>query len=376
MIKQFIHKLKIATIFLMLPILLSAPLPVSGEVASIEDTKDRIENISEEEHRVLEKLFLITKEIEALEAEEGRLADEMVSMEEQISQLTDSIAKLQSEYDIKLEILQQVLVYYQRGGPATYLEILFSAESFSEFLKSLNVIKDITHNVSGLLTEIDEGRKQLTIEKEQLAGKVVLLENKKQDLEHKRQEREKAQEEQEAYLSSLLEDRIYYEEQLQNLQLLWDNCKKLFTNIVAETTRMIREGYITAQELNLEFGLFTMPGAIEEDTFNRILNDHSEMTETFFRFEDGEVILEVPELHLVLKGNFIITGDRAIQYEIVAGTFYELPLDDLSLQVLFEQGPFIIDFADFTDGMAMVDFTLEEVKSQEGQLSFIIKLKW
>ncbi len=374
--KQFIRKLKIATTFLMLPILLTAPLPVSGEVASIEDTKDRIENISEEEHRVLEKLFLITKEIEALEAEEGKLADEMFSMEEQITDLTDVIANLQREYDNKLDILQQVLVYYQRGGPATYLEILLSAESFSEFLKSLNVIKDITHNVSGLLSEIEEGRERLTLEKEQLAGKVVMLENKRLDLEHKRQERVKVQEEQEAYLLGLKEDRIYYEEQLQNLQLLWDNCKELFTNIVAETTRIIQEGYITAEDLNLEFGLFTMPGAIEEDTFNRILNDHSEMTETFFRFEDGEVLLEVPELHLALQGQFFIADDRAILYEITSGTFYELPLDDLSLQVLFEQGPLIIDFADITDGIAMVDFTLEEVKSQEGQLSFVIKLKW
>ena len=374
--RQFIRKLKIATTFLMLPILLTAPLPVSGEVTSIEDTKEHIENISEEEHRVLEKLFLITKEIEALKAEEGKLADEMFSMEEQITDLTDVIANLQREYDNKLDILQQVLVYYQRGGPATYLEILLSAESFSEFLKSLNVIKDITHNVSVLLSEIEEGMERLTLEKEQLAGKVVMLENKRLDLEHKRQERVKVQEEQEAYLLGLKEDRIYYEEQLQNLQLLWDNCKELFTNIVAETTRIIQEGYITAEDLNLEFGLFTMPGAIEEDTFNRILNDHSEMTETFFRFEDGEVLLEVPELHLALQGQFFIADDRAILYEITSGTFYELPLDDLSLQVLFEQGPLIIDFADITDGITVVDFTLEEVKSQEGKLSFVIKLMW
>jgi peptidoglycan hydrolase CwlO-like protein len=361
---------------LLIPFLLATPLPASGEVASIEDTKDKLEHISEEEHKVLEQLFLITKEMEALEVEQTKIANEMKALKEEISDLEASIDRAQKDYDSKLEVLQEVLVYYQRGGPATYLEILLNAESFSEFLKSLNVIKDISHNVSELLTSLEEGQILLKLQKEQLDNKVVMLENKQLELEQNMRERETARQEQETYLTGLNENRVYYEEQLSNLQLLWDDCKKLFTNIVSETTRIIGEGYFTAEDLNLGFGLFTMPGAIEEDTFNSVLNDNSDMTETFFHFRDGEVVLEVPELHLILQGNFVIEGDRAIRYEVTEGTFYELPLDELSMRILFEQGPFVIDFAAITNGIEIVDFTLQEVTSQEKRLSFVIKLNW
>ncbi|MDF2485454.1 MAG: hypothetical protein K0R46_1622 [Herbinix sp.] len=376
MIERYKRKIKMILAFLIIPVILTAPLPVSGEVAPIEETKGKIENISGEEMKVLEKLFLISKEIEALEKEETKINNEIGSFMVQIADLEEKINQTQQDYTSKLEILEQVLVYYQRGGPATYLDILLNADSFSEFLKSLNAIKDISHNVAGLLTSLEEGKKLLQEEKQQLDDKVILLENKQLELDRNLLEHEVAAQEQESYLSSLEEDRIYYEEQLLNLQILWEDCKKVFQNTVTETTRIIGEGYYTADDLNLGLGIFTMPGALEEDTFNRILNDNSDMTETYFRFNEGEVVIEVPELHLVLHGNFFIADQSAIQYEVTTGTFYELPLDELSIQALFEQGPLIIDFAAITGGIEIVDFSLEEVASQEGRLTFVIKLQW
>ena len=123
-------------------------------------------------------------------------------------------------------------------------------------------------------------------------------------------------------------------------------------------------------------GLFNIPGAIEEDTFNRVLKENSQMSETIFHFNDGQVEIEVPELHLVLRGNFLITGDSAIQYQVAEGTFYDLPLDELSIQALFEHGPMTIDFAVIAGNIEIVDFILQEVESKEGQLAFVIKLKW
>ncbi len=376
MLRRLKRKLKMAVAFLIIPVMIAAPLPVTGEVAPIEDTREKIENISEEEMEVLERLFLISKEIEALEAEEVRINTEITAIKEQVADLERTIDGTQQNYNEKLTIMEKVLVFYQRGGPATYLEVLLNADSFSEFLKSLNVIKDISHNVAELLTSMEKDKVLLEEEKHQLDGKVDELTIKQVELSDNLSEREAAHQEQESYLSGLEENRIYYEEQLQNLQLLWEDCKKLFTEIVSETTRIIGEGRFTAEDLNLGMGLFTIPGAIEEDTFNRVLKENSNMSETIFRFNDGIVEIAVPELHLVLRGNFLITDDSAIQYQVMEGTFYDLPLDELSIQALFEQGPMIIDFAAIAGDIEIVDFILQEVESKEGQLAFIIKLKW
>ncbi|MBP1756511.1 MAG: hypothetical protein H6Q59_2909 [Firmicutes bacterium] len=374
--KSYRHKIRIAIAALMIPIMSIVPLRAMGEVAPIEDTREQIENISQEQMAVLEELFVITKEVEALEQEEAKLREEIKDITTRITDLEDDIDATQREYDSKRDRMKQVLVYYQRGGPATYLEILLNAESFSEFLKSLNAIKDISHNVSELLDSLDASKAKLQEEKQQLDEQAVLLKDKEYELGEKLKEREAAKQKRETYLSGLEENRIYYEEQLKNLQLLWEDCKKVFKNTVSETTRIIGEGYFTSEDLNLGLGLFTMPGAIKEDTFNQVLNDNSEMIETYFYFKEGEVVLEVPKLHLVLHGNFVISNDSAIRYEVSSGTFYELSLDGLSIQTLFEQGPLIIDFAAITGDTEIVDFILQEVKSEEGQLAFVIKLKW
>ncbi len=376
MLREYLRKWKMAIACMIIPVMITAPLPASGVVAPIEDTREKIENISQEEMEVLERLFLISKEIEALEAEGVRINTEIGAITDQVAELESTIEETQQNYDGKLTLMEKVLVYYQRGGPATYLEILFSADSFSEFLKSLNVIKDISHNVSELLASLEEGKKLLEEEKQLLNGKVEELKNKQKELSDNLSEREKAMQEQETYLSGLEEKRIYYEEQLQNLQLLWEDCKKLFTDIVSETTRIIGEGHFTAEDLNLGIGLFTIPGAIREDTFNRVLNEYSNMDETIFRFKDDKVEIEVPKLHLLLQGEFLITGESAIQYQVREGSFYDLPLDELSIQALFEQGPMTIDFAAIAGDIEIVDFVLQEIKSEDGQLAFVIKLQW
>lgn len=369
-------KLNRAVAILMILVLVFIPIRAFGEVAPIEDTQEEIENISQEEMEVLEKLFLISKEMEAIRQEEDKISGEITGLRQQVEGLEESIRRLQSDYDTKLDVLEQVLIYYQRGGPATYLEILLNAESFTQFLKSLNVLKDISHNVGGLLTSLEEGRIALQEEKQQMNEKMAMLQEKQKEMEQKWIQREQVRLKQEAYLSGLNEKRVYYEEQLQNLELLWENCKELFQNIVTETTRIIGEGYFSAEDLNLGMGLFTLPGAIREDTFNQVLNDNSEMTETYFYFHDGEVTIEVPELHLVLQGNFIVAGESAIQYEVTSGSFYELPLDEISIGKLFAKGALIIDFNSIAGDIDMINFTLQEVESQEGSLTFVIKLIW
>ncbi len=365
-----------AAAILMILILVFIPVHASGEVAPIEEAQEEIENISQEEMGVLEELFVISKEMEEIQREEARIKEEVTALTRQAADLEEEIGRMQTDYDTGLEVLKQVLIYYQRGGPATYLEILLNAESFTQFLKSLNVLRDISRNVGDLLTSLEEGRIALEEEKRHLDENMAALQRKQEELEEKWTQREQVRQKQETYLSGLQEKRVYYEEQLQKLELLWTNCQELFQNIVAETGRIIGEGYFTIEDLNLGLGLFSLPGSIGEETFNRVLNDNSDMEETYFHFHEEGVTLEVPGLHLVLQGDFILTGERGIQYEVLSGSFYELPLDEVSLGGLFEKGSLVLDFSQIAGEIGSIDFALQEVESQEGSLAFVIKLKW
>ena len=366
-------KNRIIACFLALVIFITfLPLKASGEVAPITDIENKLEGISDEEKAVLEKLFTIQQEIDETQRKETQITTEMDTLKTQMAALETEIEVKEKDYNLQLDTLKQVLVNYQRGGPASYLEILLNANNLSDFLKSLNIIKDISHNLNGLLVSLEESKKQLQMEKSKLDEKNILLEQTKGDLEQNLKATQLLQEEQEAYLATLKQDRIFFEEKLGDVSQMWIDCQALFSDLVTEISKVIGEGHFTVEDLNLEYGIFTVQGYLEEDTFNRILSENSTITRTIFHFEDNKVIIEVPEKHLVLSGDFVIAGESAIRFEVKGGTFYDMPLETASIEELFHKGPLLIDFKNIAGDMVIIDFKINEVQSQEGTLNFVI----
>ena len=361
---------------LLVPALIIVPIRVSGEVQPITEMEDKLAGISEEEKAVLEKLFAISQEIEVMEREEVEINGDIDTLQVQITDIETGIEEKKEDYDLQLNILEKVLVNYQRGGPASYLEILLSADNLTEFLKSINIIKDISRNVGELLVTLEDGKKVLQEEKSRLDEKALLLEDKKVELQENLHRNLLLKQEQEEYLASLQEEQAFYQEQLVNLETMWGDSQKLFTNIVEEITRIAGAGYFTMDDLNLSFGITKMRGAILEDTFNKILKENSDIPSTTFGFHLNQVVIEVPEKHLVLTGDFIIAGESAIQLEVQEGYFYDIPLETASIEELFQNGPLLIDFKKIAGDMVTIDFTLNQVESQEGKLTFEIKPEW
>lgn len=353
-------------------VMLLTPMKALGEVKQIEELNDKLENISQEEKAVLEELFTLEQEMDAIEQEENRISDEIAELQQQIDGLEKDIEAKQSDYDKQLDILKQVLVTYQRGGPASTLENLMNAENLSSFIKSLNIMKDISHNVNELLASLEDGKRMLQEKKGQLNYDKEQLVQKEEELQAELYKKQALQKKQQDYLESLQEDMVFYQEQLSMVTLMWDNSKKVFSDISEELSRIISEGYFTLEDLNLTFSFFGISGSLSEEVFNRTLTEHAEQLETVFIFDTDRVMIEVPGLHLILEGYFILKGDTAIEYEVLSGTFYDLPLEPSSLEELFDSGPLQIDFRTITEDIIAIDFKIEKVESSKGSLSFAI----
>lgn len=372
MIKRFRKKIIIAFSIILGFTGLILPLRVSGEVKPITETEDKLEGITQEEKLVLEKLFAISQQIDELEREEAILTGEIHDLQLQADELEKEIEKMQADYDLQLDILKQVLVNYQKGGPASNIEILLRADNLSEFLKSINILKDISHNVNELLNSIEEDKAALEEDQVKLADKLTLLKQKEDALQENIHNNELLQKEQEEYLASLQEDKEFYQERLDNLNAMWADSKTLFGDIVTELSDIIGGGYFTTGDLHLSFGIFSMQGYIRQDSFQQLLKEHAKLPETVFQFDEGMVTIEVPEQKLVLTGNFVIEGEKAIRYEVEKGTFYDMELDTASIEELFQNGPLLLDFGRMAGDSITIDFELEKVESKEGKLTFTI----
>ncbi|MBH1941840.1 hypothetical protein I5677_13130 [Mobilitalea sibirica] len=372
-----LHNKKLKKCFIYLSmfslIILIFPNQASGEVAPITQTQEKLMDISEEEQEVLKTLFALTQEIEEMEREELRLTDEIKTLEAQIQELERKINDKQEEFDHQLSVLEKVLISYQKGGPASYFEMLLSSKDFTTFLMNINLMKDISHNLDELLASIDEGKLILTEEKEKLTYNMQQLEVKKEELKEPIANKQRLRKEQEIYLERLEEEKERYSEHLSNLELMWDDLKIIFSEIVGEFTRIIGEGHFTMEDMNISFQFLSIKGALHEDTFNTILKEHSTLPEIVFHFDTDKVLLEVPEKNLILKGKFSIVGKSTLVFEVESGSFYQMPLEQASIDELFKQGPLLIDFETIVGDMVLIDINLDTVKTVDGYLEFILK---
>ena len=354
--------------------ILAKPYRVSGEVKPIEEANEQLQGISEEEQKTLERLFILTQEIEEMEREEARITEEIKELNIEIDILDKSIIKEQESYDKNLLIMEQVLISYQRGGPASYLDILLKAENLTSFIKSLNLIKDISRNTGELLASIEESKRVLEEKRQSLADNMALLELKKEELKEPIEERKRLVKEQEDYLDSLSEEKELYQQHLDNVKLMWDNLKGLSSQIVDEFARIINEGHFTMEDLNMQFNFFSLKWSIHEDTFNRILNDNSTLSKIVFSFRQDSVRIEVPDNNLVLDGYFELEGASALLFVPRAGTFYGMSLEKESIGELFRNGPLLIDFEQVAGEMVTIDIKLNDVKTEDGYIRFTIDI--
>ncbi len=354
--------------------ILVKPYKAIGDVGAIDEANKQLQGISKEEQQILEELFFLSQEMEEMEREEARTNNEINELIAKIDQLDGSIHKEKDNYDNYLAILEQLLVSYQRGGPASYLDILLSAKNLTSFIKSLNLIKDVSKNTGELLTSIEDSKLKLEEEKLTLASSMLLLEDKREDLLEAIANKKKLVKQQEDYLESLAEEKEVYQQHLDNLNLMWKNIKDLFLEIVDEFARIVSEGHFTMEDLNLQFGFFTLKGSIHEDAFNRIMNDNSRLSSIIFSFEKDSIRVEVPEYNLVLNGYFILEGASTLMFVPESGTFYEMSLEKESIEELFRNGPLIVDFEQAVDDMVTIELKLKEVYTADGFIYFSVDL--
>jgi peptidoglycan hydrolase CwlO-like protein len=371
--KPWKYKYSLIIVLVLCVCILVKPYKATGEVKPIEEANEQLQGISREEQQTLEKLFIYTQELEEMEREEARITDDIDKLIIEIEELDSSIIKEQENYDMLLSILEQVLVSYQRGGPASYLDILLSAKDLTSFIKSLNLIKDISKNTGELLASIEKSKQQLEVKKQSLADRLILLEDKREELTETIAAKKRIVKEQEDYLESLAEKKQQYQEYLDSLKLMWDNLKELFSKIVDEFARIISEGHFTMEDLNLQFGFFNVKGAIHEDTFNRIINENSTLSRINLSFGQDKVRIEVPDNNLVLDGYFEMEGSTLL-FVPEKGTFYGMALEKESIDELFRNGPLIIDLNEIAGDMVTIDFKLKDVKTTDGYINFSIDI--
>lgn len=140
---------------------------------SLKDLKDKLAKQASEVNKIAKKQKETQKVIKELENELGDLADEIDEAEKGIAESKETITKLEKDIKNKKLEIDNLLNFKQiTNGENVYLEYIFEAKTFTDFIYRAAIVEQLTAYNDGLVDEMNELVKKNQKEQKLLAKKI------------------------------------------------------------------------------------------------------------------------------------------------------------------------------------------------------------
>lgn len=172
---------------------------LSKAEAEIADVLIDLKEINQEIVRVEQALIENQKVVEKTEKNIDKTEKEIADLEAEIADLEESI---ELRFD---KLKERVVAYQQNGGDIQYLEVLFGAKSFVDFISNANAVVQLTNADADILAGIEADKEIVEAKKQEVEEKLIVLNEEKVELEGMAQLIKDQKEEEEAKKSELEE---------------------------------------------------------------------------------------------------------------------------------------------------------------------------
>lgn len=147
------------------------------EAKTLGDLKNELSALEQKQKEAENKKNLTTAEINNLTEEINKITSNIDKIKEDIKQTETDIIESENEIEAKREETNELLKFLQvSSGENVYLEYIFEAESYTDFIYRYSVVSQLTEYNNNLMAELE------TLVKE-LEEKKVEFNNKKNNLE-------------------------------------------------------------------------------------------------------------------------------------------------------------------------------------------------
>jgi murein DD-endopeptidase MepM/ murein hydrolase activator NlpD len=151
----------------------------------IDKTSTEIQGVKVEMSTNLQEISKLNEKISDYDSEIATLETEIKSLEESISEKEENIKQEEEKYNIQKELLDKRLIALYEAGSTSYLDVLLSADSLTDFISKYYLVSTIAESDQELLAKIENTKNQIEKEKEDLEASKEKVENSKIEIEEK-----------------------------------------------------------------------------------------------------------------------------------------------------------------------------------------------
>lgn len=179
---------KIIYISLIIIILISANLTVYATSVNqlnskINEAEDELSQVQKEKSAALKEIEKLTNQISDLEDQITELDFKIDALNIEIENKQNDIEAKQKEYEERKELLNKRLVAVYTSGKTSYLDVLLSSSSLTDFISNYYLIEQLSDADANLLTQINNLKTQIENEKNELETNKVEIEESKSTIE-------------------------------------------------------------------------------------------------------------------------------------------------------------------------------------------------
>ena len=199
----------------------------------LQQAEESLESLNINMTEALTVLNNINAQISECENEIGELEAKIQELEEQIEEQTKKMGKLQEKYDEENNLLKERLVASYECGEISFLDVLFSSESITDFISNYYLVTEMVESNVKLLESIENQKIEVEKIKNELVSDEESVENSKRTVEAKKKSLTVLKNQQNIAINNLTEEEKQIQQDIDDLNAI----KEAIENEIAEIAR-------------------------------------------------------------------------------------------------------------------------------------------
>lgn len=184
----------------------------------IKENKDKLEEIKTEKSNALTQVEKLSSEISTYEDEIEALSTKITTLESSISEMQDQIKKDEEKYQKDKQALNEKLISMYENGNISYLDVLLSSTSLTEYISSFYLISELTNYDTEMLENLEKEKEKIESDKAGLESDKTELDASKSTKEAKQSALKVAKADKEKQVSTLTVEEKETQSKIEELQ--------------------------------------------------------------------------------------------------------------------------------------------------------------
>ena len=172
----------------------------------IEETKKEKEKVHEIKDKTVKEVAKLDKEIDEFQGEINTLDCKISNANCKIEEANKKINQAQKNYEKQQQTLEERIVALYEAGETSYLDVLLSSESITDFISSYYIISEIAECDTELLNSIEKEKKEIEEAKKEIENTKKELTDAKQSKVEVSNKLEKSKNEKSKHVEELSEE--------------------------------------------------------------------------------------------------------------------------------------------------------------------------